>query len=83
MDIVQRLVMMTRGIADPLAFAYCHLYMAHCAQKLPQHDIGMQNFQMLCCKLRSILVYNLMVILYIYSDQVGPSNVVIKTKKLG
>ncbi|XP_057474859.1 uncharacterized protein LOC130762978 isoform X2 [Actinidia eriantha] len=40
MDIVQRLVMMTRGIADPLAFAYCHLYMAHRAQKLPQHDIG-------------------------------------------
>ncbi|KAL6975264.1 hypothetical protein U1Q18_024058 [Sarracenia purpurea var. burkii] len=39
-DVVQRLVMMTRGIADPLASTYCHLYMAYCAQKLPQHDIG-------------------------------------------
>ncbi|KAH7842024.1 hypothetical protein Vadar_000616 [Vaccinium darrowii] len=35
-DVVQRLVMMTRGIADPLASAYCRLYIAHCAQKLPQ-----------------------------------------------
>lgn len=33
--------MMTRGIADPLALAYCHLYMVHCAQKLHQHDVGM------------------------------------------
>jgi hypothetical protein len=39
-DSVQRLVMMTRGLADPLASAYCSLYMAHCAQKLPSRDIG-------------------------------------------
>ncbi|XP_049398017.1 uncharacterized protein LOC125862077 isoform X2 [Solanum stenotomum] len=35
-----RLVMMARGIADPLASFYCRLYLAHCAQKLPQRDIG-------------------------------------------
>ncbi|CAJ1971428.1 unnamed protein product [Sphenostylis stenocarpa] len=39
-DSLQRLVMMTRGIGDPVASAYCRLYMAHCAQKLPAHDIG-------------------------------------------
>ncbi|KAL7217914.1 hypothetical protein ACSBR2_011193 [Camellia fascicularis] len=38
MDVLERLVMMTRGIADPLASAYCYLYLAHCAQKLPQHN---------------------------------------------
>ncbi|KAL4272836.1 hypothetical protein GQ457_13G002070 [Hibiscus cannabinus] len=35
---LQRLVMMTRGLADPLASAYCRLYIAHRAQKLPSHD---------------------------------------------
>ncbi|XP_028800318.1 VPS35 endosomal protein sorting factor-like [Neltuma alba] len=40
LDSLKRLVMMTRGLGDPVAFAYCHLYMAHCAQKLPSHDIG-------------------------------------------
>ncbi|XP_052207188.1 uncharacterized protein LOC127811403 [Diospyros lotus] len=39
-DVLQRLVMMMRGIADPLASAYCRLYMAYCAQKLPQRDVG-------------------------------------------
>ncbi|XP_045830348.1 VPS35 endosomal protein-sorting factor-like isoform X2 [Trifolium pratense] len=39
-DSLQRLVMMTRGLGDPVASAYCRLYMAHCAQKLPSHDIG-------------------------------------------
>lgn len=39
-DVIQRLVMMTRGIADPLASAYCRLYIAHCVQKLPQQDTG-------------------------------------------
>ncbi|KAM7498908.1 hypothetical protein LguiA_023322 [Lonicera macranthoides] len=39
-DSLQRLVMMTRGIADPLASAYCRLYLVHRAQKLPQCDIG-------------------------------------------
>ncbi|KAK8706019.1 hypothetical protein V6N13_049601 [Hibiscus sabdariffa] len=37
---LQRLVMMTRGLADPLASAYCRLYIAHRAQKLPLHDAG-------------------------------------------
>ncbi|KAG6670642.1 hypothetical protein I3843_Q048500 [Carya illinoinensis] len=32
--------MMTRGLSDPLASAYCRLYMAHCAQKLPRSDTG-------------------------------------------
>ncbi|XP_058210972.1 uncharacterized protein LOC131323282 [Rhododendron vialii] len=39
-DVIQRLVMMTRGIADPLASAYCCLYIAHCVQKLPHQDTG-------------------------------------------
>lgn len=39
-DNLQRLVMMTRGLGDPVASAYCRLYMAHCAQKLPSHEIG-------------------------------------------
>lgn len=39
-DNLRRLVMMARGIADPLASFYCRLYLAHCAQKLPQRDIG-------------------------------------------
>ncbi|XP_048235004.1 VPS35 endosomal protein-sorting factor-like isoform X2 [Ricinus communis] len=39
-DNLQRLVMMTRGLADPLASAYCRLYMAHCARKLPGSDKG-------------------------------------------
>lgn len=39
-DSLQRLVMMTRGLADPLASAYCHLYVAHCAQKLLSWDTG-------------------------------------------
>ncbi|XP_039026976.1 VPS35 endosomal protein sorting factor-like isoform X3 [Hibiscus syriacus] len=37
---LQRLVMMTRGLADPLASAYCRLYIAHRAQKFPSHDTG-------------------------------------------
>ncbi|XP_022733809.1 UPF0505 protein C16orf62 homolog isoform X2 [Durio zibethinus] len=37
---LQRLVMMTRGLADPLASAYCRLYIAHRAQKLPFYDTG-------------------------------------------
>ncbi|KAE9596373.1 putative UPF0505 family protein [Lupinus albus] len=39
-DSLRRLVMMIRGLGDPVASAYCRLYMAHCAQKLPAHDIG-------------------------------------------
>ncbi|KAF8409587.1 hypothetical protein HHK36_005665 [Tetracentron sinense] len=39
-DCLQRLVMMMRGLADPLASAYCRLYMAHCAQKLQPCDRG-------------------------------------------
>ncbi|WKA12503.1 hypothetical protein VitviT2T_029878 [Vitis vinifera] len=37
---LNRLVMMTRGVADPLASSYCRLYMVHCAQKLPTCDRG-------------------------------------------
>ncbi|XP_026448170.1 UPF0505 protein-like isoform X3 [Papaver somniferum] len=37
---LERLVMMTRGIADPLASAYCRLYIARCAQKLLPSDKG-------------------------------------------
>ncbi|KAK4373916.1 hypothetical protein RND71_004593 [Anisodus tanguticus] len=39
-DNLPRLVMMARGIADPLASFYCRLYLAHCAQKLPQRNTG-------------------------------------------
>ncbi|XP_019262370.1 PREDICTED: UPF0505 protein C16orf62 isoform X2 [Nicotiana attenuata] len=39
-DNLPRLVMMARGIADPLVSFYCRLYLAHCAQKLPQRDLG-------------------------------------------
>ncbi|KAJ6751723.1 hypothetical protein OIU85_002176 [Salix viminalis] len=39
-DSLQRLVMMARGVVDPLASTYCRLYMAHCARKLPLSDIG-------------------------------------------
>ncbi|KAF3453419.1 hypothetical protein FNV43_RR03859 [Rhamnella rubrinervis] len=36
----QHMVMMTRGLADPLASAYCRLYMAHCIEKFPTRDKG-------------------------------------------
>ncbi|WCJ32961.1 VPS35 endosomal protein-sorting factor-like [Euphorbia peplus] len=39
-DNLQRLVMMVRGLADPLASAYCRLYMVHCARKLPTYGKG-------------------------------------------
>ncbi|GMN51638.1 hypothetical protein TIFTF001_020788 [Ficus carica] len=39
-DCLQRLVMMIRGLADPLASAYCRLYLAHCMRKLPSYDIA-------------------------------------------
>ncbi|KAI7750313.1 hypothetical protein M8C21_005834 [Ambrosia artemisiifolia] len=39
-DNLVRLVMMIRGIADPLASAYCRFFLIHCAQKLPQRDTG-------------------------------------------
>ncbi|XXG90561.1 hypothetical protein AAC387_Pa12g2296 [Persea americana] len=38
--VIHRLTMMMRGLADPLASAYCHLYMAQCAQTLPLRDMG-------------------------------------------
>ncbi|PWA95628.1 hypothetical protein CTI12_AA049240 [Artemisia annua] len=40
MDKLMRLVMMIRGIADPLASAYCRFFLIHCAQKLPNCDKG-------------------------------------------
>ncbi|THU53453.1 hypothetical protein C4D60_Mb10t14570 [Musa balbisiana] len=39
-SIVERLVMMMRGLADPLVSAYCHLYLAHCARSLYLGDDG-------------------------------------------
>ncbi|XP_058095163.1 uncharacterized protein LOC131240743 isoform X2 [Magnolia sinica] len=39
-DTLQRLTMMIRGVADPIASAYCRLYLAHCALRLPPCDIG-------------------------------------------
>ncbi|KAF5781491.1 putative vacuolar protein sorting-associated protein [Helianthus annuus] len=39
-DNLMRLVMMIRGISDPLASAYCRFFLIHCAQKLPQRDTG-------------------------------------------
>lgn len=39
-NIIQRLVEMTRGIADPLASAYCRLYLVQCSQRVPRHDTG-------------------------------------------
>ncbi|KAF9608821.1 hypothetical protein IFM89_011859 [Coptis chinensis] len=38
--IFHRLVMMIRGLADPLASFYCRLYMVRCAQKMLPHDTG-------------------------------------------
>ncbi|XP_023737038.1 uncharacterized protein LOC111884963 isoform X1 [Lactuca sativa] len=40
MDDLMRLVTMIRGVADPLASAYCRFFLLHCAQKLPQLDTG-------------------------------------------
>uniref|UniRef100_A0A7C9AE96 Uncharacterized protein n=1 Tax=Opuntia streptacantha TaxID=393608 RepID=A0A7C9AE96_OPUST len=39
-DILPRLVAMMRGLGDPLASAYCHLYLAYCAQKLAPREKG-------------------------------------------
>ncbi|XP_072960144.1 uncharacterized protein [Typha angustifolia] len=38
--ILHRLTMMIRGVADPLASAYCHLYVAHSARILRPEDAG-------------------------------------------
>ncbi|KAF5203371.1 hypothetical protein FRX31_007042 [Thalictrum thalictroides] len=38
--ILHRVVMMIRGLADPLASYYCRLYMVYCAQKLLSPDTG-------------------------------------------
>ncbi|KAL4554184.1 hypothetical protein LXL04_037361 [Taraxacum kok-saghyz] len=37
---LMRLVTMIKGVADPLASAYCRFFLIHCAQKLPQRDTG-------------------------------------------
>lgn len=39
-DVIQRLIAMMRGLGNPLASAYCHLYLVYCVQKLPLHDNG-------------------------------------------
>ncbi|KAJ8754974.1 hypothetical protein K2173_015486 [Erythroxylum novogranatense] len=56
-DVLQRLVMMTRGIANPLASAYCHLYMAHCARKLHASHTG---FLVTCVNDMKILLRRLL-----------------------
>nr|GFA11173.1 uncharacterized protein [Tanacetum cinerariifolium] len=38
MDKLMRLVMMIRGIVDPLASAYCRFFLVHRDQKLPKCD---------------------------------------------
>lgn len=43
-NIIQRLVEMTRGIADPLASAYCRLYLVQCSQRVPRHDAGSDSW---------------------------------------
>lgn len=53
-DSLQRLVQMTRGIGDPLAYAYCCLFMAHSARKLPSCDAGIL-LQTLYCILLILL----------------------------
>lgn len=40
MQCLQRLTRMMRGLADPLASAYCHLYMAHRAALVHCKDTG-------------------------------------------
>lgn len=44
-DILPRLVAMMRGLGDPLASAYCHLYLAYCAQRLAPHEKGMSELK--------------------------------------
>lgn len=53
-DSLQRLVMMTRGLADPLACSYCHLYVAHCAEKLPSFDSGIIIYFLLCHRKKGV-----------------------------
>ncbi|KAG9159972.1 hypothetical protein Leryth_005727 [Lithospermum erythrorhizon] len=55
-DILQRLVMMTRGIGNPLASAYCRLYIVHRAQRVPQCGIG---YLVTCINDLKILLYNI------------------------
>lgn len=43
-NIIQRLVEMTRGITDPLASAYCRLYLVQCSQRVPRHDAGSDSW---------------------------------------
>ena len=47
-DILPRLVAMMRGLGDPLASAYCHLYLAYSAQKLAPHEKGIWHVNLFC-----------------------------------
>ncbi|XP_021852739.1 uncharacterized protein [Spinacia oleracea] len=39
-DVIQRLLAMMRGLGNPLASAYCHLYLVYSVQKLPARHNG-------------------------------------------
>ncbi|XP_075481448.1 uncharacterized protein LOC142522176 isoform X1 [Primulina tabacum] len=56
-EILQRLVAMTRGIADPLVSAYCRLYLVQCAQKLPKHD---RRYLIMCINDLQVILMRLM-----------------------
>ncbi|XP_073149503.1 uncharacterized protein [Henckelia pumila] len=56
-EILQRLVTMTRGIADPLVSAYCRLYLVQCAQRLPKHD---KRYLIMCINDLQVILMRLM-----------------------
>ncbi|XP_031499875.1 uncharacterized protein LOC116264072 isoform X2 [Nymphaea colorata] len=57
---VERLTMMIRGVADPLASAYCRTYMVRCAQALLPSDSGfiITSLNDLCTLMRPIALGN-------------------------
>lgn len=66
-DTLHRLVLMTRGLGDPLASAYCRLYMAQRAQKLPSYDTGASLN--LFYKQKHMLLFRNDIYFYKYSEQ--------------
>lgn len=56
-EILQRLVAMIRGIADPLVSAYCRLYLVQCAQRLPKHD---KRYLIMCINDLQVILMRLM-----------------------
>ena len=57
MDKLMRLVLMIRGIAYPLALAYCRFFLIHCAQKLPNYDTGTLLIESYLCTSSYIHTY--------------------------